>query len=225
MSITRSMVFIVALVSLLLSSFASPMDLEAAQHAGHAASSPSAFIEAVRQATEPFRDVRNVPPGYGPVLGCVSGPDEGAMGVHFVNPALLLDAALDAAQPEALIYEFKNGVARLVGVEFIVFADVWHENHAPNDPPRPRRPAAAIRRQPESLRTAGASTSFTCGRGETTPTASSSTGIPASPAKGSDRSCHHLAEAIDSGVPVIHRTTRCSPPTPATTDGGGCTTA
>jgi hypothetical protein len=52
-----------------------------------------------------------------------------------VNPALLTDGALYAAQPEALIYEFKNGAARLVGVEYIVFADVWHLNHAPNDPP------------------------------------------------------------------------------------------
>ncbi len=57
------------------------------------------------------------------------------MGVHFVNPTLLIDDVLDATQPEALIYEFKDGVARLVGVEFIVFASVWHANHAPNDPP------------------------------------------------------------------------------------------
>ncbi|HEY5755016.1 MAG TPA: hypothetical protein VIU34_04295 [Steroidobacter sp.] len=135
MSITRSMVFIVALVSLLLSSFASPMDLEAAQHAGHVANSPSALIEAVRRATEVFRDVHNAAPDYGPILGCVSGPDQGAMGVHFANPALLEDDVLDKAHPEALIYEFKNGVARLVGVEFIVIADVWHVNHAPQDPP------------------------------------------------------------------------------------------
>ena len=89
MSITRSMTFIVALASLLLSSFASPMDLEAAQHAGHVANSPSALIEAVRRGTEVFRDVRNAAPDYGPILGCVSGPDQGAMGVHFANPALL----------------------------------------------------------------------------------------------------------------------------------------
>ena len=93
-----------------------------AQHAGHAAASPSAFVETVRQSTEPFRNVRDVPPGYGPVLGCVSGPEQGAMGVHFVNPTLLVDDVLDATKPEALIYEFKDGAARLVGVEFIVFA-------------------------------------------------------------------------------------------------------
>jgi hypothetical protein len=40
-----------------------------------------------------------------------------------------------AEQPEALIYEFKSGIARLVGVEFIVLASVWHQTHAPDDPP------------------------------------------------------------------------------------------
>ena len=136
MDIAGCLRFFVTVALPALSSVISPLVVEAAQHAGHdGASSPSALIEIVRQATEPFRDARNVPDGYGPVLGCVSGPEEGAMGVHFVNPALLGNGILDAAQPEALIYELKNGVARLVGVEFIVFADVWHQNHAPNDPP------------------------------------------------------------------------------------------
>lgn len=134
MSISRCILFALAVTSTAVSSPASP-SLDAAQHGEHAATSSSAFVEAVRQATEQFRDVRDVPPGYGPVLGCVSGPDEGAMGVHFVNPALLTDGALDARQPEALIYEFKNGAARLVGVEYIVFATVWHLEHAQNDPP------------------------------------------------------------------------------------------
>jgi hypothetical protein len=57
------------------------------------------------------------------------------MGVHFANKALLGDDVLNPSQPEALIYEFKDGRARLVGVEFIVLADVWHVNHAPDDPP------------------------------------------------------------------------------------------
>lgn len=132
--IARSVLVIVALASTPLSQFAA-FDAVAAQHETDTAGSRSRFIEAVRQATDPFRDVRNLPSGYGPVLGCVSGPEQGAMGVHFVNPALLTDNVLDPAQPEALIYEFKDGVARLVGVEFIVFASVWHLNHAPNDPP------------------------------------------------------------------------------------------
>jgi hypothetical protein len=133
MSTARFVLLVVAFASMPLSAFAL-FDAAAAQHAEHGASS-SPLVETVRQATEPFRDARNVPAGYGPVLGCVSGPDQGAMGVHFINPALLTDGVLDATRPEALIYEFTNGVARLVGVEFIVLASVWHENHAPNDPP------------------------------------------------------------------------------------------
>jgi hypothetical protein len=109
--------------------------LGAAQHAGHAATSRSALLQRVRRATEQFLDVGNASPDYIPILGCVSGPDQGAMGVHFVNQDLLGDDVLDAAHPESLIYEFKDGVARLVGVEFIVVADVWHQTHAPQDPP------------------------------------------------------------------------------------------
>jgi hypothetical protein len=134
MRCARSVLFALTVASMPLWSLAS-MKADAADHAAHAARSPSAFVEAVRQATAQFRDVRNVPPEYGPALGCVSGPEEGAMGVHFVNSTLLLDGTLIASQPEALIYEFQRGVARFVGVEYIVFADVWHLNHAPNDPP------------------------------------------------------------------------------------------
>ena len=103
--------------------------------AGHDTKPTSALIEKVRAATEPFRDVRNTSGLYEPILGCVSGPLEGAMGVHFVNKTLLTDNVLLAEQPEALIYEFKSGIARLVGVEFIVLASVWHQTHAPDDPP------------------------------------------------------------------------------------------
>jgi hypothetical protein len=61
---------------------------------------------------------------------CVSGPQEGAMGVHFVNGPLVGDGELDARRPEALIFEQRNGRYRLVGVEYIVIAEAWHANHA-----------------------------------------------------------------------------------------------
>jgi hypothetical protein len=129
MSIVGSIFFTVALAL-------APLAVGMAQHGGHAAADvPSGLVQTVRQATESFRDLRGLPPGYGPVLGCVSGPDQGAMGVHFVNSELLGNAVVDPKQPEALIYEFKDGQARLVGVEFIVFADAWHATHPPNDPP------------------------------------------------------------------------------------------
>ena len=57
---------------------------------------------------------------------CVSGPDTGAMGVHFVLPARIAAGVLQADEPEALIYEpLAGGSFRLVGVEFIVLASVW----------------------------------------------------------------------------------------------------
>ena len=113
-----------------------PVAVAAAQHDAHVSDVRSPLVETVRQATDLFRDVGNTSgAGYGPALGCVSGPEEGAMGVHYVNPELLLDNELIPTRPEALIYEFNGNVARLVGVEFIVIAEVWHQTHALNDPP------------------------------------------------------------------------------------------
>lgn len=135
MSVTRIVAILAVISSPLLFSEVLQVTLEAAQQAGHGPSPHSALVNAVREATEPFVNVRDVPAGYGAALGCVSGPEAGAMGVHFVNGDLLGDGELDAARPEALIYEFKDGVGRLVGAEFIVFADVWHTSHSPQDPP------------------------------------------------------------------------------------------
>ncbi|HEX5692800.1 MAG TPA: hypothetical protein VFX76_22460, partial [Roseiflexaceae bacterium] len=67
--------------------------------------------------------------GYGMFHGCASGPQEGAMGVHFANGALVGDGELDAARPEALLYEPKDGKLQLVGVEYLVLADAWNAAH------------------------------------------------------------------------------------------------
>lgn len=107
-------------------------DPQLEQHASHKSSPPSTLVELVREATEAFR--ATIPADYQQFLGCVSGPEEGAMGVHFVNFALV-DGKVDAKAPEALIYEVKNGRARLVGVEFIVPVDAWHP--AEGEPPVP----------------------------------------------------------------------------------------
>ena len=131
-SYTRSVAF---LAVLMLPTFtaAAPLPHDDSGHERHeAARSP--FVDAVRRATERFLDVRNAGPDYVPVLGCVSGPLEGAMGVHFLNQALV-DDEVRADSPEALIYEFRNGTARLVGVEYIVPAAAWHATHAPEDVP------------------------------------------------------------------------------------------
>lgn len=97
---------------------------------------PSPLVSKVRDATRSFRDI-NVATSEGWVPGtpCVSGPNSGAMGVHFIKPERIGDGELDATQPEALIYEpLTNGRWRLVGVEFIVLADDWNTKH-PDAPP------------------------------------------------------------------------------------------
>ena len=83
------------------------------------------FPEMVRQATAQFKDVRKAE-GYALLHGCVSGPQEGAMGIHFANGDLVGDGKLDVQHPEALLYEPKDGKLQLVGVEYIVMADDWN---------------------------------------------------------------------------------------------------
>jgi hypothetical protein len=88
------------------------------------------LVETVRNATKRFKDANAATSaGYGLFHGCVSGPQEGAMGIHYVNGDLVGDGELDASHPEALIYEFRDGHLNLVGVEFVVIAEAWDANH------------------------------------------------------------------------------------------------
>lgn len=95
-----------------------------------------ALIAKVREATERFQTVAAAKSaGYVQGTPCVSGPDRGAMGIHYVRVDLIANAVLDVNQPSALIYEPEtDGTQRLVGVEYLVFADVWNSNN-PNTPP------------------------------------------------------------------------------------------
>lgn len=131
----------------LLSSFALPLASLAAEpaamnhaagrgaHASHDQASP--LLAKVREATRRFRDI-NVALGEGWVQAtpCVSGPTEGAMGVHFLKPDRLHDGALKADEPEMLIYEPQAGGGyRLVGVEYIVLASEWASKNPPGVAP------------------------------------------------------------------------------------------
>jgi hypothetical protein len=86
----------------------------------------SPLVQKVRKATAKYRDINvALASGYAPGTPCVSGPNGGAMGVHLINGALL-GKEIDAATPEALIYEpMPDGRMRLVGVEIITFAADW----------------------------------------------------------------------------------------------------
>ena len=55
------------------------------------------------------------------LAGCVSHPTAGAMGYHYFNPELMADNAVDALEPEALVYaSAPDGGLKLVAVEWVV---------------------------------------------------------------------------------------------------------
>ena len=110
--------------------------VEAAQHSGHASDLKGPLPEAVRQATERYRNVNEaIAAGYVQFQGCVSGPDEGAMGVHYSNFELF-DGIVDVEQPEVLVYEPRNGRLHLVAAEYVVPAEAWDPVHEPFDKPQ-----------------------------------------------------------------------------------------
>jgi hypothetical protein len=98
------------------------------EHAAHKV--PAKLVELVRNATRHFVDVNQATAAdYQPLFGCVSGPDHGAMGVHYINLSLYGDGEVDASRPEAVIYEPWQGGLRLVGAEYIVDASTWMAHH------------------------------------------------------------------------------------------------
>ena len=119
----------------LLSSFVvtTPLFADDFSHANHHTSAK--LVREVQDATKPFINVNNLPSGYQPLFGCVSGPDHGAMGIHFVNLGLVGDGKIELAQPEAVIYEPVGHYRRIVGVEYIVDAPTWLSEHD-NTPPQ-----------------------------------------------------------------------------------------
>jgi hypothetical protein len=109
----------------------------AAQHtSGHrhqdsGGGAPAKLVTTVRGATQQYENVNAATAAnYQPLFGCVTGPDHGAMGIHYINLTLVADGEVDASHPEALIYEPVNGGLRLVGVEFIVDAATWTAHHS-----------------------------------------------------------------------------------------------
>ncbi|MFN8468403.1 MAG: hypothetical protein U0X20_22790 [Caldilineaceae bacterium] len=118
-----------ALVGLMLFALTPAVQAHPGHTAGNAAE-PATLVNAVRAATAGYKDLAAAQAdGYGLFHGCVAGPQGGAMGVHYVNGDVVGDGELDAAHPEALLYEAKGGKMRLLGVEYVVIAEAWHANH------------------------------------------------------------------------------------------------
>lgn len=85
------------------------------------------LIRIVRRATERFQDVSVAEKeGYTLQFGCVSGPDAGAMGLHYVNGDIVNSGILDPTRPQIVIYEpTPDGKLKLIGADFLVIASVW----------------------------------------------------------------------------------------------------
>ena len=123
-------------LTMLLAAFLAPASFALAQQQeqpARQADQDNKLVEIVRNATKQYVDDVDAATGakYSPVLGCVSGSDHGAMGIHYVKSSLL-KGPIDATQPQALIYEpSSNGQYKLVGVEFIILASALPANAAP----------------------------------------------------------------------------------------------
>ncbi len=100
-------------------------------------SKQGALLKIVRDSTERFKDVREAEAeGYTLTFGCVSGPDSGAMGLHYVNFDLVATGVIDPKRPQIVIYEpTSNGHVNLTGADFLVDAEQWNLDPKHKGPP------------------------------------------------------------------------------------------
>jgi len=128
-------------VGVLLMMFALPSSAGAQNHSHAVASSNrnlNALVQAVREATERFKDVTAAEnEDYHLLFGCVTDDDKGAMGLHWVNLPLVFDGGeLDPTRPEIILYEpLPSGRLRITGADFLVIAKDWDDAH-PGNPPQ-----------------------------------------------------------------------------------------
>ena len=93
-------------------------------------------LSTARAATAGYHNIdAAVDNGYGLFtdaqgIACIDNPGVGGMGIHYVNLPLVLSGTIDAASPQALVYEPQaNGRLRLVAVEYIAFQATWDAKH------------------------------------------------------------------------------------------------
>ena len=92
---------------------------------------------AAQLATAAFQDVGVAEAaGYASTLdtlGCFQDPTQGGMGLHYLDQSLM-DATVDIAHPEALVYELAadGTIAGLVAHEYIVPIEAWTSADPPS---------------------------------------------------------------------------------------------
>jgi hypothetical protein len=111
--------FLACLAALLAAAVLGSNELGAANDAWQAVKAANSRYHSVAQAEAAGYSGENEP--------CVVSPGPplppGAMGIHFVNEELFLDPAVNALEPEIMLYEPQaNGKLKLVGVEYMVRA-------------------------------------------------------------------------------------------------------
>lgn len=116
---TRTLVGVAAIAMLLLATPSS-------------ANAGAADLSTARAATAQFHQVDEATAaGYGEFrdaakIACIETPGVGVMGIHYVNGGLVGDSVVNAATPEALVYQpLPNGKLKLVALEYIVFYSMW----------------------------------------------------------------------------------------------------
>jgi hypothetical protein len=97
----------------------------------------SGDLKKAREASAPYRNFDTAKAdGYDLLtdaqgIACIDNPGVGGMGIHYVRNELVGDAVVDAASPEALVYEpRRHGRLRLVALEYVVFQEAWDAAHA-----------------------------------------------------------------------------------------------
>src|SRR5581483_4677972 len=59
------------------------------------------LVKVIRENTAKYKDVSAAQAdGYSLLFGCVTGPDSGAMGLHYVNMSLVASGVIDPTHPQ-----------------------------------------------------------------------------------------------------------------------------
>jgi len=100
-----------------------------------------ADLAKVRQVTAKYHDVNvALADGFIPTPDCVQSPD-GVMGIHYINPARLMDPTINILEPEILLYVKSGNDLKLLGVEY--FYGIGRPGSELKDVPQPY-PASPI---------------------------------------------------------------------------------
>jgi hypothetical protein len=77
-------------------------------------------IAAVRQATDKYHDVNvALADGFIRTPNCIQEAGLGGMGIHFINPARIINPVINMLEPEILLYVETDDGMKLIGVEYM----------------------------------------------------------------------------------------------------------